>query len=252
MVFYRDTPVICCTNWGYMDFTRNFIKFVQKVPRSWVLQVYCMDVESYEECKHFDGIEAHHVPLEGSSSQMHEWGQIEYKRICYYRYDIIRDLFKSGSKFVIHLDTDVAMLNDPVDFMIDFMTKQNPRAIWAAQCDENRVHCSNNAHCKNLCGGCFIIRNCKTVDAIIAKTAYKNQIERLSSDQEYFNGALDRLRVPKMSLPSHLFLHPPKKTLLDPSKTMVYHFNYMIGPEKKSRMMSEGFWLQDTNIRLKD
>lgn len=247
--YYRDVPVICCTNAGYMDYTLNFVKFVQRLqPLPWTLHIYCMDQASFEQCSVFRDVQAHYLPFEGGSEAFQQWGQVAYKRICYYRYDVIRKLFAEGVPLVIHLDTDMALLNDPVDFMVDFMTKAHPEAPWAGQCDENRLQCSNPERCANLCGGCFIIRNCPVTQKIIAKESYAPFMDRLSGDQEYFNRVLEHLGAPKRSLPCELFMHPPKKALLDRSKTMLYHFNYIIGHAKQARMKSEGYWLEYVKV----
>ena len=233
---YKNTRIICCTNNGYMDYTLNFIEFYKQLNASWKLHVYCMDTKSYEIIKSIKEVIAHYLPIPGFED-FYSWGQSEYKEICYYRYKIIYPLFKTKKvKYIIHFDTDIALLKDPVDFMIDFMNKNNCEI--AGQCDEKSLICSNHTYCPNICGGCFILRNTENTLKLCTESSYKNVIQLYHSDQAYFNNTLKH----KMSFPTHLFIHPPKDSLLN-ENSFLYHFNWMVGNVKKEKMKEKKYWL---------
>jgi len=233
---YRNTRIFCCTNYGYMEYTLNFIEFYKRLNAVWKLHVYCMDKKSYEIIKLIKEVIAHDLPIPGFED-FYSWGQAEYKQICYYRYKIIYPLFKRNSvKYIIHFDTDIALLKDPVDFMIDFMKTHN--CDIAGQCDEKSVICVNHQSCPNICGGCFILRNNDATLRLCTESSYINTIQQYHSDQAYFNTTLKH----KMSFPTNLFIHPPKDVLLN-ENSYIYHFNWMIGDIKKEKMKEKNYWL---------
>jgi len=232
----NNTHVFCCTNYGYLKYTQNFIEYYKKLNTTWTLHVYCMDKKSYELLKDIKEIVAHFVPLL-LGENLYTWGQHEYKQICYYRYKIIYPLFKVKKlKYVIHFDTDIALLKDPVAFMINYMDSHN--CEMAGQCDEKSLKCSNALKCPNVCGGCFILRNTESTLLLVKESSYINLISHYHSDQGYFNAKL----TSKHSLPPHLFVHTPKESLLNPD-TFIYHFNWMVGDIKESVMKSKNYWL---------
>ena len=237
---YRNTRIFCCTNHGYMDYTLNFIEFYRKLNTQWKLHVYCMDKKSYDKVQLITEVIAHYVAIPGVED-FYSWGQKEYKEICYYRYKIIYPLFKTKNvKYIIHFDTDIALLKDPIDFMIDFMNT-NTNCDIAGQCDENSLQCSNT-QCPNICGGCFILRNNDTTLRLSTESSYINTIQLYHSDQAYFNSILKR----KMSFPTHLFIHPPKDSLLN-DDSFLYHFNWMVGDIKKDKMKEKNYWIIEKN-----
>ena len=235
---YKNSHVFCCSNYGYLKYTLNFIEYYKKLNTVWKLHVYCMDNKAYEVLKDIKEIIAHYLPiLLASSEELYEWGQPEYKEICYYRYKIIYPLFKIKKlKYVLHFDTDIALLKDPVDFMITYM--ENNKCEMAGQCDEKSLKCSNALKCPNVCGGCFILRNTEATLLLVKESSYINLIPYYHSDQGYFN---DKLRL-KQSLPPDLFVHTPKESLLN-SDTFLYHFNWLVGDIKESIMKEKKYWL---------
>jgi len=219
-----------------MEYTLNFIEFYKKLNAVWKLHVYCMDKKSYTQLKLIKEIVAHHLPIVGFE-EFYSWGQSEYKQICYYRYKIIYPLFKTKNvQYIIHFDTDIALLKDPVDFMIDFMKNNNCEI--AGQCDEKSLTCANHMHCPNICGGCFILRNTNTTLNMCTESSYKDIVQLYHSDQAYFNTTLTK----KMSFPTDLFIHPPKESLLH-ENSYLYHFNWMVGNIKKEKMKEKNYWL---------
>ena len=197
-----------------------------------------MDKKSFDILKEIKEIVVHDLPiLLSSSDKFYEWGQPEYKQICYYRYKIIYPLFQIKKiKYVIHFDTDIALLKDPVDYMIDYMN--NNKCEMAGQCDEKSLKCSNSLKCPNICGGCFILRNTSNTLSLVKESSYINLIQYYHSDQGYFN---DKLKL-KHSFPEHLFVHTPKETLLN-EDTYMYHFNWLVGDVKETIMKEKKYWL---------
>jgi len=233
---YKNTHIFCCTNYGYLDYTQNFIEFYKKLNTTWKLHVYCMDKKSFNILKNNSIIITHYLPIEGYED-LYVWGQEQYKIICYYRYKIIYPLFKLKKvKYIVHFDTDIALLKDPIDFMIDYMNNNN--CDMAGQCDEKSLKCSNNLYCPNICGGCFILRNNPTTLNLCSESSYINLISKYHSDQGYFNDILRK----KHSLPENLFVHTPKESLLN-DNTYIYHFNWLIGDIKKKIMKEKNYWL---------
>lgn len=237
---YKNTHIFCCTNYGYLKYTRNFIEYYKKLNTQWKLHVYCMDKKSYEFLKDIHEIIAHFIPVSYiSDEELYEWGQSQYKQICYYRYKIIYPLFKIKKlKYVIHFDTDIALLKDPVDFMINYMDNHKNNCEIAGQCDEKSLTCSNHLKCPNICGGCFILRNTESTLLLTKESSYINLIEHYHSDQGYFNHKLTM----KHSFPTDLFVHTPKESLLH-KDTFLYHFNWLIGDIKESIMKEKNYWL---------
>ena len=61
---YRDTHIFCCTNYGYIDYTKNFIEYYKRLNTSWRLNVYCMDEKSVEALKDISEIHIIHYPIQ--------------------------------------------------------------------------------------------------------------------------------------------------------------------------------------------
>jgi len=233
---YKDTHIFCCTNYGYIDYTKNFIEYYKRLNTSWRLNVYCMDEKSVEALKDIKEINIIHYPIQDISEDFSKWQEDNFKKICYYRYKVIYPLFESKSiKYALYLDTDIVLLRDPVDYMIDYMESND--CVMSGMCDEYQA-CTNKESCVNICFGCCIIRCDPVITELFKESSYSPHIYSNLSDQHYFNKHIQS----KHTYPTDLFIHPPKHNLLN-AKTYLYHFNWLEGHQKKDAMIKNGYWI---------
>jgi len=240
---YKNSLVFACTNHGYMDYTKNFLHYLDKIDIPWTLVLFCMDQRSYDACK---TIITKHASLDirlfrpmNYSSNFHEWGQNEYKQLVYYRYEVMYQAFKDPKvTSAIYFDTDIVILKDPVDKILYCMDLQ-PEIVFFGQCDENARQCTRQVGCPNVCSGVSAFRKSEILESIMVPEKWRQTVHKYSGDQEWLNTVLDPKR--KATLPTDLFIHPPKHANFN-SETMTYHFNYMIGNAKKEYMKRHGYW----------
>lgn len=244
--------IYACTNHGYMDYTKNFLSYLKLIPRTWPFTLYCMDLLSEKELLEY----VQHIGLTNVfvisfvlpdyKQEFRVWGQPEYKKLVYYRYEVLSRVFENQTvKSAIHLDTDIVILHDPIDLVLRTLQSM-PDVDLLGQCDEGRLNCSSTKGCPNVCLGVVCFRNTPLIRGLIAPRRWGPLIQKYSGDQEYLNKTLPKDK--KASLPSALFIHPPKHGLYNATKTMTYHFNYLVGNKKKEYMKKYGFWsiLEDT------
>jgi hypothetical protein len=195
-----------------------------------------MDEKSVEALKDNKEINVIYYPVEDIVEDFVKWKQNQYKLICYYRYKIIYPLFESKSvKYVLYLDTDIALLKDPIDYMIDYMESND--CLMSGMCDEQEA-CTNNKSCMNICFGCMIIRCDPFLTELFKESSYKDYIYTTLSDQHYFNKKIES----KHTYPSNLFINPPKHNMLH-EHSYLYHFNWLEGHQKKDYMIKKGYWI---------
>jgi len=238
---YKNSLVFACTNHGYMDYTKNFLHYLDKIDRPWTLVLFCMDQASFDSCKILatNQVDVRLFRPINYSSSFHQWGQHEYKQLVYYRYEAMYEAFQHDSiHAAIYFDTDIVILKDPVDKIL-YCMKFQPEIVFFGQCDENAKNCSRQIGCPNVCSGVSAFRKCEILKSILVPTNWRKTVDKYSGDQEWLNTVLDPKR--KASLPTHLYIHPPKHSNLN-SETLTYHFNYMVGNAKKDYMKRHGYW----------
>jgi len=243
---------ITLINHGYVEYTKNFLIAMEKANISMKLVVYCINKESIETLAPFKNC----ICLDASPflkytlpSDLKEWLNIDYIKICFAKLDAIYHTLKttrlSGVQSVGFIDTDIILLKDPTPFFLDKMQKNKRIGIFS-QCDEKQTICSNPLVCPCFCAGLIVFRNIRENYPFFMYT--DDDIKRYTSDQEYLLHKFRATSTTCMTLEKTVLLNgcfPGVKTeepLLLPKTASLIHFNWMVGHEKMKHMKRLGMW----------
>jgi Nucleotide-diphospho-sugar transferase len=205
----------------------------------------------------------------GICSEFQVWNTELYKNIMFAKLDFLDFTFDCMKQFLLitsisespfeigYMDLDIVLFKNPTTFILNQM-KICLEASLFAQCDENYLfniyQCSKIHKCPNICAG-FMVFRFRDHDKF-QDTLFKYQsdvIQRyMNADQEYLNNRIVSLHNFKyMTLNRTLFLNGTYKHIylnnqiidLPPNEdTILIHFNYIIGQEKREIMRNQKMW----------
>ena len=242
---------ITLINYGYVDYTKNFLLSVERAKINLQLVIYCIDKETYDEfktnknciCLMADFLK-YIIP-----SDFKVWLNIDYKRICFSKLDVImhtlKETLKHDVKAVGYIDTDIVLFSDPTTVVTDAMKVFKNINIFT-QCDEYGQTCSNSINCRMFCAGILIFRN---IPEIYNLLEYKDEdIYKYDSDQHFLVPKLRALKIDYFTINRKKFINGAYYPNIKSDKikfsddACLIHFNYMIGHEKKTAMKLQGLW----------
>jgi hypothetical protein len=184
-------------------------------------------------------------------SDLKEWLNIDYKKICFAKLDsIYYTLTKTrllGVKAVGFIDTDIILFKDPTPIMLEKMKKYKKINIFC-QCDEKNGtngSCSNSLQCPLFCAGLIAFRNVKENYPFFL---YKEEdIHKYTSDQDFLLHNFRKCGTSYATIERNVFLngsYPGVQSdhTLDLSSASLLHFNWMVGHEKRKCMQKHGLW----------
>jgi hypothetical protein len=246
---------ITLINHGYVDYTKNFLLSMQKANIDMKLVVYCINKESIDELSSFPNcvcLDAKPFLKYELPTELKEWENIDYKRICFAKLDAIYyTLTKTrnmGVKFVGFIDTDIILLKDPTQVFMEKIKKHKSINIFC-QCDEKigiNGNCSNNVGCPCFCAGLIIFRNIKENYPFFLYS--EKDIPTFMSDQDFLLYKFREHTATYMTIEKNVFLNgaypgvQSDGTLILPDTAALIHFNWMVGHEKKMYMKKHGMW----------
>jgi hypothetical protein len=230
-----DIAFITLTNTGYINYTLNCLKSLENINFVLPLKCYCIGKDGYNILKNKNYNCSLIDEEENSNYQIFRQGN--WSNITFNKFKIIyENLLKY--KYVCITDGDIVFEN--ANFM-DYLTQEILDKDMLIQNDwvddnDDRVLCS---------GFMFIKSNEKTLDFFnpINMEIYKNT--PLWDDQIYVNNNKNKLnytRLPLNLFPNgNYYYHYP--SLLQP---YLIHFNWVIGHEKRQKMVFHKKWFLNT------
>ena len=241
---------ITIINYGYIDFTRNFLESMKKYNSSFHLTVYCLDKQTIDTLQTYTNvtcIDTSDIITNTISSNFSSWGQSEYKTVCFYKLDAISHALKNFNTAIGYIDTDIIVLKDPTDTVIRYMNIFTDVDLFT-QCDENKNHieCSIQTRCPNLCAGICIFRNNPTTLDLVDYR--KRDIKNNTTDQDYILDLCNANNIRRITISRKIFLngeYPGVNTdaVLNLTSTAeLVHYNYIIGKDKIKFMKKNNMW----------
>lgn len=251
---------ITLINGGYVHYTKNFLKSMERANIRFNLIVFCLDEEAFRElnthsqciCLMAD-FAAIHV-----SRKLKKWGDIDYKKIVFAKLDAIaytlKCTYKLGVTSVGYIDTDMFLFSDPTPIMLREL-ELHPDVDIVCQCDERSQRCSNRSKCGYICSGVFVIRNKQELYDLFTYT--DAELHAHYSDQHLLQEKLNQLSIKYRTIEKDTMTNGgyfidiyeggliSSKVSIVPSMCLI-HFNYMEGNEKESSMKLQGLWLLDS------
>jgi hypothetical protein len=243
---------ITLINQGYTNFTKNFVKSMEKANVSFTLIIFCIDKESLEafsDCESCICLDANLFLKSNLVSNLTKWEEWDYKRIVFAKLDAILYTLEQtkelGVKNVGYIDTDIVLLSDPSSIVLNELNN-NPDILILSQCDEVGL-CSNKFNCRNICSGVIVFRNTELLNKLIF--AYTDEdIKRFYSDQHYLCAKLKTLNITLLTIDKMIFLNGTYPGIIDgkpttlPTQACLVHFNYLIGLDKCEKMKLQNMW----------
>ena len=225
---YSKTAFITLTNSGYINYTLNCLKSLEKINTKINLQCYCIGVDGYNNLKN-NGYECNLIDDEINST-FQTFRKDNWSNITYYKFEIIYENLLNY-EYVCITDGDIVYENNCfIDFLLQNIEK-NDMLIQS----EGLEH-------QDLCSGFMFIKSNETTRLIFDPKnveKYKNILKW--DDQVYINNIRHKLKYKR--LPLSLF--PTGKYYYNYSnniKPYLIHFNWIEGHEKKQRMIKYNKW----------
>ena len=227
----QDVAFITLTNDGYIEYTENCLKSLEKINSDCNLNCYCIGKKGYEylnnkkyTCFLIDEEENNNFQI----FRQGNWSNITFNKFVI----IYENLLKY--KYVCITDGDIVFEND---FFLQYLLENiesNDLLIQTEYIDDkNFVLCS---------GFMFIKSNSNTLNFFNPKYIEHKKNTSGWDDQVYINNNKHKLKY-KM-LPIELFLNGKyyynnNNIIKNP---YLIHFNWIVGHEKKEKMRKYGKW----------
>lgn len=247
---------ITLINFGYVDYTKNFLKSMEVNNCPFTLIIYCLDSETIASLLNYKNcicLDANIFVKKTCSNQLVSWGQSDYKKIVFAKLDAIRYTLNIcrplGIPLIGYIDTDIVLFSNPTQIMIDAMN-QYPKTSIVSQCDEEKgLSCSNIFKCPNFCSGVIAFRNTEEVESLLY---YSNDdINIFSGDQAFLLKKCNDLNIQRITIARNILLNGSYSNFnggglfIMPSTACLVHFNYLSGDNKKICMKNRHMWYLD-------
>ena len=143
---------ITFTNYGYLDFTLNLLKSIEKNEVDLELSIYCTDIKSFNELEN-KGYKAINIisELESSNNKL-EWeaGNEDFGLIMIKKFEAIYNSL-TENKLVLYIDGDVVIKKDITDYLCNKIGAND----FLFQLDYNPKKTEQN----DLCAGFMMIKS---------------------------------------------------------------------------------------------
>lgn len=244
---------ITLINKGYINFTKNFIKCIERSNIDFKFILFCIDDESFDTfntidycaccvCMKADFLE------QRLSSEFHVFGELNYKRIVFAKLDAILYTLKNthslGVEWVGFIDTDIVLFANPSHVMLQAI-HENPDVSIFCSCDEATLYCTNKRNCTNICSGIIVFKNQPNIYDFFQYCT--NDINNFMSDQHFLLQKVQDSPVTIQTIEKTIFANGCHPGLKDgpiqlPEHMCALHFNYMVGLEKVHYMKLQNMW----------
>jgi hypothetical protein len=243
---------ITLINYGYIEFTKNFIESMRRNNCIFSLIVYCTDMESYNIMNNYKDITCIYAQpflKFKMSNELNSWGEINYKHLVFAKLDAIQySLLKYTNTYIGYIDMDIIVLKNPTNTIIESF-RSNPDAIFVSQCDEPNSKCSNVNKCQHLCSGVIVFKNTDITSKLLEYT--DNDITNFSSDQAFILDIANKYNIPHITIEKNIFLNGAypgvnnDTQLIIPNTAEIIHYNWLTGKNKIKYMKKNNMWYME-------
>jgi len=236
-------------NYGYIYFTKNFLESMRRNKIKFKLLVYCLDDKTVKALNEYSDTCVCIRYNKETSTELVTWQTSEFKKICFMRLDIIRDLMQKYKCNVGHIDTDIVLLKDPTPIILNAMNS-HPEIDMVAQCDENGVKCTKHTRCPAFCNGVMFLKYTPTILKCFEYT--KDEVEKSrNGDQDFLLYKFNKYGIKTLTIDKNVFLNGSYEgiqsgyPIILPKEACLVHFNWMVGTHKMVRMKEQNMWYID-------
>jgi hypothetical protein len=234
----NNTIYFTVTNQGYLEYTINMLKSLNRFNIDRKLLVVCLDSISNDYFKS-NGYFTHFIDL--NLTTFSEFGTDGFAKCCYIKIFLIYKFLEMGYN-VFYTDGDIFYTKNPLDELLLLNNESGDMWIQNDTMDD-----SNTSW---VCAGFMYVRSNENtkryfnIDIPEFPERY-NQFTKHTCDQHYLNiyikPYLDVKIFPLNKFPNGNYFYNSSDRIIE---TMVMiHFNWIVGHEKKDRMKKYNMWL---------
>ena len=225
---------ITLTNSGYIDYTLNCLKSLENIQTKIDMYCYCIGKEGVNRLKK-NGYNCELIDQE-TNSEFQIFRKGNWSNITYNKFKIIYDNLLNYD-YVLFSDGDIVYENNCIFDYLSSNIKDNDLLI------QNDSPFINNNDDTQLCSGFMFIKSNQNTLSFFDPDKMKDKQNEIGwDDQVYINENKNNIKYNK--LPLELF--PTGKyyyTHHNKIKPYLIHFNWVIGHEKKAKMVYFNKWL---------
>ena len=232
-IHYNNVSFITLTNDGYIDYTLNCIKSLNDIDLKQKLKVYCIGNNGYSILQQ-NNISCELI-IDEKANTFQEFRTENWSNVTYYKFQIIYENLLNN-EYVCFTDGDIVYENDNIFSYLLNNIKDNDILIQDENCHET------------LCSGFMFIKSNKNTISIFNPENVKKYINTVGwDDQIYINNIKHLIKYKK--LPLYLFptgdYYYKNNNSINP---YLIHFNWVVGHEKKNKMIYYNKWKLRTYI----
>ena len=225
----NKTLFITMTNNGYIDYTLNMLKSLEKIGLDQKILCVCIDIYSYEKLKS----NYNTLLIDTKNDSFCPFFEGKYVEIVRFKFFVVNELLKKGYN-ILFTDSDIVYKKNPIIY-IDNILKVDKEIELIIQNDNP----DDNNH-SYLCTGFYFLKsNYKSIE-LFDLSRYKNK--ESNCDQFIFNTEIKNNLKYKV-LPLNYF---PNGYVFyrdgNNNDQYLVHFNYVVGHTKKQKMIEYGLW----------
>ncbi len=240
---HNQTFFITITNYGYIPYTINMLKSLNKFNVDKQILIICLDKDSFLFLENL-GYQVYLFNIDIREFNIFKKNK-DFGYIRYIKFKILHKIISLGYN-VLYSDSDIVYLKNPIEKIVIW---ENMKVDVIIQNDGEKNNKTNN-----LCVGfIFIKSNEKTIENFEIKdhTAFegiKNGKYPIY-DQTYFNKYISKNLIinilPLELYPNGIFFIRNCSKL---NNLELVHFNWISGDEKYNKMLKYKMWLVDNKI----
>ena len=219
---------ITLTNNGYLDYTRNLIKSLEKLDAQSAfepLKVYCIGKDCFHNLDYDNKV----LLNEDAPTEFQTFRKGDWNKVVVQKFNIIHKELMDGHD-VLFTDGDIVWLNNRFQRDIQNRIDDNDILVQNDKCKDDDD--------SELCTG-IIYAKCNDKNKDVFDTT-KINMDDFQCDQIYFNKIKESLNYEKLPLkkyPNGFYFRK-----MTPNNPYCIHFNYVVGHQKKDFMISFNYW----------
>jgi hypothetical protein len=234
----NKTIMFTITNGGYLDYTKNMLKSLNKYGLDRKMLIVCLDESSNQ---YFKDNNYFTLFLNLNLKEFSHFGTENFSKCCYVKLMIIYKIISMNYN-AFYTDGDIYFMKNPIEELVKLKEESNDMLI---QNDGIR-----DDDYSNLCAGFLYVKtndvtkkyfNIENTEFIAAY----NQCMKHNNDQTYINTCikpyLNTKLFPLNKFPNGNYFYNFSDKIMD--SIVMVHFNWVVGHEKKERMKKYNMWL---------
>lgn len=237
---YSKNLFFTITNYGYILYTLNLLKSLEKFSLDKSILIICFDTKSFLKLSELN----YNVFLyKNELGEFCKWKDRDFGFIRYFKLKIMYKILKDNFNF-LYTDSDIVFLKDPIDKLLEW--EEDVKHDIYIQNDT-----LNNDSFENLCSGFLYV---KSTNDILESFNYKNKSnikkfllkeEYENYDQTYINSYIkykNTIQILPLDNYSNGKYFTSKNKEIIKDEIVLVHMNHFIGNDKLNQFKKYNLW----------